>query len=71
MSVKNCKDGFIVFIILYGYPFTLAKQKTLLARVGAFFLPQSLPRGERPRRAGLDSVQHVQTQPPIVLKAEQ
>lgn len=71
MSIKNCKDSFIVFTILYGYPLTLANPNTLGLGGGAVFMPHPLPRGERPRRAGLDSVQHVQTQPPIVLKAEQ
>ena len=29
MSVKNRKDGFIVFMILYGYPLTLCRKNTL------------------------------------------
>ena len=66
-----CKDSFIVFINLFGYPLTLCTPKNARAKGWGGFLPHPLPRGERTRRAGLDSVQHVQTQPPIVLKAEQ
>uniref|UniRef100_A0AAU8B2V6 ZOT protein n=1 Tax=Dulem virus 50 TaxID=3145761 RepID=A0AAU8B2V6_9VIRU len=47
MSVNICKDGFIVFINVYGYPLTLAHPKTLNRRVGGAFFPQPLPRGER------------------------
>jgi len=38
------------FINLFGYPLTLTHQKTLKSGVGAVFLRQPLPRGERRRR---------------------